>query len=430
MPLFSRVKAEQPPEATPAPAPEPTYLQGAPAPGRDGLRSIDAHREYLLSQVDSLPPFGIGLLDAAGLTLCESIVADFDLPTFTSASTDGWAVRASNLVGASRQRPVILPVVDEIESADYRGAPLTPGTAVQVAAGAPVPEGADAVVPLADGLVVGEDVQFTAEVAFQDNLRPAGSRISDGDQLLASGARLTPRALALIAEVGHDKVLARPRPRVVVLTADSALVEPGLPLTRLSEAYDACTTLLTATVRDDGANAYPAGIVTAEPRELARILAEQLVRADLVILVAEVTDDLLGMLGEIGAIDVAEVDALAGRHVFALIGEDRAPLLVVPAAPVPAYLDYLLFGRPLVQRLAGLEPGRPVETTVPVIEPVEADPTSTRLVLAHHNSRGVSPLPSSDPGAAELAAANAVIVIPATAEPIPAHGDVTCWLLD
>lgn len=430
MPLFSRVKAEVPSEAPTTPAPEPAYLEGAPAPGRNGLRSIDAHREFLLSQVESLQPFGIGLLDAAGLTLCESIVADLDLPTFTAATADGWAVRASNLVGASAQRPVILPVVDEIETADYRSAPLTAGTAVQVAAGAAVPEGADAVVPLAAGLVVGEDVQFTAEASFQQNLRPAGSRISDGDQLLASGAKLTPRALALIAEVGHDKVLARPRPRVVVLTADTALVEPGLPLTKLSEAYDACTTLLAATVKDDGAHAFPAGIVTAQPKELARVITEQLVRADLLILVAEVTEDLLGMFGEIGAIDVVEVNALTGRQAFALVGEERAPVLVVPAAPVPAYLDYLLFGRPLVQKLAGSEPGRPAETSAPVIEPVEADPTRTRLVLAYHNSRGVSPLPSSDPGAAELAAANAVIVIPPAAEPIPAHGDVTCWLLD
>lgn len=428
MSLFSRTKDELPPEV--ATEPEPLFLDGAPAPDANGLRSLDAHRDFLLSKVESLRPFGIGLLDAAGLTLCESIVADFDLPTFTAATVDGWAVRASNLVGAHPRRPVILPVVDEIEAGGYRGAPLTPGTAVRVSAGAPVPEGADAVVALSEGTAIDDDVRFVAEVTFQQNLRLAGSRISDGDQLLASGTQLTPRALALIAEVGHDKVLARPRPRVVVLTADSALVEPGRPLTRLSEAYDACTTLLTATARQDGGHVFGAGIVPTEPAELSRTLTEQLVRADLVLLVTEVSEDLIRMLGRLGAVDVAEVDALPGRQVFALVGEERAPLLVLPAGPVPAFLTYLQFGRPLVQRLAGAEATSPAQTTAPVTQPVAADPERTRLLLAHLTQRGVSPLPTDDPGAAELADANAVIVIPPDTDPIPAHGDVTCWPLD
>ncbi len=429
MSLFTRAKAEEQP-ATPEPAAEPSFLPGAPEADANGLRSIEAHRDYLVSHAESLHPFGIGLLDAAGLTLCEAIVADLDLPTFTAATTDGWAVRASNLVGASPLRQVTLPVVDEIEAGGYRGAPLTPGTAVRVAAGAPVPEGADAVVPEAAGVVEGEDVRFSAEARFQQYLRPAGSRVSDGDQLLAKGTKLTPRALALIAEVGYDKVLARPRPRVVVLTADSALVEPGLPLTRLTESYDACTTLLTASAREDGAQAFPAGIVPAESGPLARTIAEQLVRADLLLLVTEVTEELLAMLGRIGTIDVAEVDGLPGRQVFALVGEDRAPVLVLPPGPVPAYLAYVLFGRPLLRRLAGLDAGQPARTTAPVIEELRPDPVRARLLLAHHTARGVSPVPADDPGAAELATANSVIVLSPGADPVPPHGDVTCWLLD
>lgn len=429
MPLFARAKEELQPEM-PAPEPEPTVLPNAPGPEATGLRRPAVHRQHLLSFVDSLRPFGIGLQDAAGLTLCESIVADLDLPTFTAATAAGWAVRASNLVGASEQRPVILPVVDEIAAGGYRGAPLSPGTTVRVDQGAPLPEGADAVVPLTAGLVVGDDVQFTREARFQQHLRPAGARIADGDLLLAKGERLTPRALGLIAEVGHDKVLARPRPRVVVLTADSSLVEPGLPLTRLDEVYDACTTLLAAAVRDDGGHVFPAGIVPAEARALATALSEQLIRADLVLLVTEVTDDLIAMLGRIGAVDVADVDGLPERQAFALVGDERAPVLVLPSAPVSAYLAYLQFGRPLLRKLAGEEPGAPTETNAPVTAEIPVDAVRTRLLPGHHTARGVSPVPGEDPGAAELAAANAVIVVPPGAEPIPAHGDVTCWLLD
>lgn len=426
-PLFDRPEDEIQPqvpgrEAIPLEPPDPVE---EPTP-----RSLQAHRDLLLDRVSTLRPFGIGLLDAAGLTLCETIVADLDLPTFTAATTAGWAVRASNLVGASPQRPVILPVVDQVEANGYRGAPLTKGTAVRVAAGVPLPEGADAVMPLAEGLAVADEVQFTSEARFQQYLRLAGSRIADGDTLVAKGSVLTPRTLAVIAEVGHDKVLARPRPRVVVLTADEFLTAPGLPLSRLSETYDAITTLLAATLRDDGAQVFTASVNTGQPKAIGNALSEQLVRADLVLLVARVTDDLLDMLAGLGEVDVAEVDALPGRQVFALVGEENAPVLVLPPEVVPAYLAYLVLGRPLVQQLSGLEPTGPVESSAPVTQQVAADPRRTRLLLGHHTSRGVSPQPSDQPGASELADANAVIVLPPSATPIPAHGDVNCWLLD
>ena len=430
MPLFPRPKEASPAEPAVEPPAAPTYLPGAPVAADGGLRDLAVHREFLLGHVHALHPFGIGLLDAAGLTLCESIVADLDLPTFTAATADGWAVRAANLVGASPRMPVVLPVVDEIDAVGYRGAPLPKGAAVRIAAGAPVPEGADTVVPLAEGLRVGDVVQFASEVRVQQNLVLAGSRITDGDLLVPNGTELTARVLGLIAEVGHDKVLARPRPRVVVLTADTALVEPGLPLTRLSESYDSCTTMLAASARHDGAQVFTTGIVPAEPKALAQTLSEQLVRADLVLLITEVTDDLVAMLAGLGEIDVAEVDALPGRQVFAVVGPERAPVLVLPAGALPAYLGYQLVARALVRRLAGLEEAALPEVVASLTRPLDAEPSRTRLVLGHYAPGRVVPVPGSRPGAAELAQANALVVIPPGTDPVAAHSDVTCWLLD
>lgn len=392
----------------------------------DQRRGHGEHRDFLLSRVRSLKPFGIGLLDAAGLALCETIVADLDLPLVTTATTEGWGVRSSNLAGATIQRPIVLPVVDEIPAGGFAGAPLTAGTAVRVEAGAPVPQGVDAVVPLADGEPLGEAVSFTAEATFQQNLQLAGSRIADGDALLAAGDLLTPRALSLLAEVGHDKVLVRPRPRVVVLTAATDLVEPGLPLTRITHSYDASSVLLSAAARDDGGHVFPAGLVA--PDAVARVLSEQLVRADIILLLAEATAELEQTLAGLGSVDAADVDALAGRHLFALVGEDQVPVLVLPPQPVAAYLNYLLFARPLLAKLAGAE-SKDAEPAIAPITDAVAAPDGPRLLLARHNDRGVTPLPSADPGAAELAAANAVVMLPAGAQ-VPAHGDVTCWFLD
>lgn len=432
MPLFPKV-APDAPAATPA-RPERTLLPGAPEHPVTGLRSVPAHREVLLHQVPGLRPFGMGLLEAAGLTLCETIVADLDLPTYTAATCDGWAVRASTLAGASPRLPVVLRLAGTDVRDGRRAATLPAGTTVRIVAGAPVPDGADAVVPEAAGELTGDGVRFTADAHFAQHMLPAGSRVADGEILAPRGTLLTPRVLGMIAEIGHDKVLARPRPRVVVMTADAALVEPGRPLTRRGEGYDACTTLLAATARADGAQVFGAGIVTTDPRGLGTALDEQLVRADLLLLVAEVTDALVDVLARSGAVDVTEVDALPGRQAFALVGPERSPVLVVPPGTVTAYLAYLLFGRPLVRRLAGLDEDRPAgvagfaEAVDVLAAPVAADPVRPRLVLARRVESGLVPL--SDPGATELAGADAVLVVPPGDGALPVGAAVACQALD
>lgn len=424
MPALARSRRQSRPEPV---GPQPG---GSPAEVAElTVRSIDEQREAMVSGVAQLRPFGIGLLDAAGLTLCESLSADLDLPLATTATTAGWAVRAANLVGADDRHPVVLPVVDEIEVGGLAGAALTAGTAIKVAAGAFIPEGADAVMPDAAGTVVDEAVCFTSEARHQLNLLPAGSRIVDGDQLLSNGALLTPRALGMIAEVGHDKVLVRPRPRVVVLTSGSDLVEPGLPLSTLSERYDATSVMIAAAIRETGGQVFLAGVLAPEPSAIAEAVSEQLVRADIVVLLADLDPSLLQALNRIGDVEAAAVDGFAGPIGFGTAGTDRSPLVVLPEAPVPAYLAYQLFGRPVVEKLAGQEETEPelIDTTVTL--PLEGA-AHLQLVLGRFTGESVRPLSVwGEPGAIELAGANAVIVL-AAGMAVAAHDAVTCWLLD
>ncbi|MFZ1283144.1 MAG: gephyrin-like molybdotransferase Glp [Propionicimonas sp.] len=430
MPLFGRAKNEAVPPA-PVVSPGPERLPDPPAVDGSGRRSVTDHRDYLLSQVASLRPFGIGLLEAAGLILCESIRADLDLPVYTSALVDGWAVRGSNLVGASTLLPVALPVVGEIDAVAYRGDPLTPGTAVKVAAGAPVPEGADAVVALADGVEVADGVEFRAEASFQQNLVTAGSRVADGEFLLGSGTVLDARSIALLAEVGHDKVLVRPRPRVVVATVGDDLVEPGLPLERLSQSYDATTSLIAVTSRQDGAKVFPIGIVPTAAGSLRRTLSEQLLRADLVLLAGVADEELAAVLGDLGAIDLAEVAMNpGGPSLFALIGDERTPVLVLPSDPFAALVSYLAFARPLIRELAGVPPLECPARVAPVVRSLDCDPTQTNFLLAASGKRGVDPLPGAGlKGTIDVAKADCLIVVQPGAEHIEAHSDVDCWLL-
>ncbi|MDR3069771.1 MAG: molybdopterin molybdotransferase MoeA [Propionibacteriaceae bacterium] len=394
-------------------------------------RSVIEHRDFLLGQVPSGKPFGIGLLDVDGLTLCESLYSDIDLPVFTAATVDGWAVRASNLVGASPNRPIGLPVVDSITAAVLPVEPLIPGTAVRVVPGAPVPEGADAVVALSDGEEVEGGVNFFTEVPFHKNLIQAGSRIGDGAPLLPAGTVLNPRLIAMLAEVGHDKVLALPKPRVVIGAVGADLLDPGKPLTQLAQHYDATTAMLTSAVRTAGGHAYPIGIMPSNARELAATLREQILVADLILLVAQDTPELRMVLSKLGEIDRAEVAiSPAGTSLFARIGEQKTPVLVLPANVVSAYVSYEVFALPLVRKLAGSDPLERESVAVASSQGIHADPQRTQFVLATQTPRGVTPVKIGEhAGGVELAQANALIVLAPGLE-VAFGQNALCWLLD
>lgn len=423
MPLFARPKRNPEPEAA-------ASSQRSVRTDAVVERSIAEYRDYLLGEVVPLRPFGIGLLDAAGLSLCESLSADLDLPIHSHATTSGWGVRAANIVGASPEHPVVLPVLDEIGLGDFPGEPLPPGAAVKVEAGAPIPHGVDAVIRDDIAEASAEAIRVTGEARVQQNLVLVGARIQDGDRILDNGTELTPRALGLIAEVGHDKVLARPKPRVVVLSIGDDLVEPGLPLTRLDQRYDASTVMIAAAARADGAHTYPAGILPEKAEVVANNLGEQLVRADLVLVNAEVGATLITALAELGSFDLCQVDGFAAPLAFGLAGAEQVPTLILPSNPVAGFLAYQLFARPLVQQLGGREPSEPEEVRAKLSAEVRADASRSSILLADYTGEVVRALPAAgEQGAIELAAANAAILLGPSAEPIPAQTDVDCWLL-
>src|ERR671916_1442466 len=175
MPLFTRKKAEaveeQAPHVSLPPLPEP------PPPGRTGLRSLEAHRSYLLSCVGELPPFRQHVLDALDLSLCEEIVAGVDLPRFDNSAMDGYAVRAADVADASRDRPVRLPVVGEIAAGSAALHRLSPGTAMKIMTGAPLPEQADAVVPYENSDRGISDVRIFAPSELDQHVRHRGEDI-------------------------------------------------------------------------------------------------------------------------------------------------------------------------------------------------------------------------------------------------------------
>jgi molybdopterin molybdotransferase len=187
----------------------------------DRMSSVDEHVERILDALVPLPPYDQPLLEALGLPVCEAISAPMDLPSFDNSAMDGYAVYFDDVASASADHPVHLPVVGEMAAGQTRLFALSPGTTVRIMTGAPVPQGADAVVPVewTDGGVA--NVRITQAPTRSQHVRFKGEDVRTGDVLLEDGTVLGPRQLGLLASVGRSQVQGRRRHRVVNLGGGS-----------------------------------------------------------------------------------------------------------------------------------------------------------------------------------------------------------------
>jgi molybdopterin molybdotransferase len=435
--LFSRKKTDagqSKPAALP-PLPDP------PDPGPTGLRTMEAHREYLLSCVSGLPPFNQHLLDAVGLSLCEDISSTVDLPRFDNSAMDGYAVRAVDVADASPDTPVSLPVVGEIAAGAAVPHRLSPGTAMKIMTGAPMPEQADTVVPYENTDRGASDVKITAPSEPDQHVRHRGEDIRAGTELYRAGDLLGPRDIGVLAGIGLDKVLVRPRPRVVVISTGTELVEPGSELDRNEQIFDANSFLLAASVRAAGAQVFRVGQVGDDGELLKRVVAEQLLRADLILTSGGISqgdyDLVKAVIPELGVCDFAQVAMQPGRpQGFGLIGADRVPMIMLPGNPVSSFVSFEMFVRPVLRKLMGVHPY--VRPTVKA----QAAHAMTSVFGRQQLARGITSYTESGHRQVEfvgghgshllgdLAWANALVVLPLETEHVAAGESLDIWLLD
>lgn len=316
--------------------------------------------ERILASVSPLPDFPQPLMDALGLAVAEDVHAPMALPSFDNSSMDGYAVVRDDVLTASPEQPVHLPVVGEIGAGRADLVALSPGTAVKIMTGAPVPRGCDAVVPYewTDRGVA--QVRITQVPSAGQHIRTRGDDVEEGDLLMEHGTVLGPRHLGLLAAVGRATVRCRPRPRVVVISTGSELREPGAPLGHDS-IYDGNSFLLAAAARTAGAIAYRVGIVPDDPRTFTDALSDQLVRADLVVTSGGVSqgdfDVVKEALGQLGTVWFGGVAMQPGKpQGFGTVGDDATPIFTLPGNPVSAYVSFETFVLPAIRRMMGKLP--------------------------------------------------------------------------
>jgi molybdopterin molybdotransferase len=345
--------------------------------------ALDTLVARILEGVAPIEPLDVPLLEASGCATSYPVVAANNVPAHATAACDGYCVRLSDVAQASALHPVLVPVVGDTRPGDEPVLSVQPGFCVRITAGAAVPAGTEAVVatPDTDGGVARVSILRSPSVG--EGIVQPGSRIAAGQELIAARTRLRAQHLGLIAAAGLDRVAVSPRPRVVVVPIGDELVEPGGALLP-GQWSDTSGPLLTASLRDAGALAFRVPAMPADVRLLVDTVEDQLVRADLVVIVdavgageQAVVRDVLSRLGDVAFEDTgAEPVASLG---FGRVGPDATPLVVVPHDALSAFVAAELVLRPLVRRLLGLD-----QEHRPVVRAVHRGSTRTTAGLRSH----------------------------------------------
>ncbi|MEV6945502.1 gephyrin-like molybdotransferase Glp [Streptomyces sp. NPDC051172] len=430
--------------------------------GQDHLWSVDEHLEDILTTVRPLEPIELQLLDAQGCVLVEDVTVPVSLPPFDNSSMDGYAVRVSDVAGASAEFPAVLAVVGDVAAGQASLLHVGPGQAARIMTGAPLPPGAETVVPvewtdggLGEGPATGMRARSLAPEGAEGHVhvyRPAearahvrakGSDVKSGDRALEAGTVLGPPQIALLAAIGRGTVRVRPRPRVVVMSTGSELVQPGEKLGS-GQIYDSNSFALTAAARDAGAIAYRVGAVADDAETLRSTIEDQLVRADLLVTTGgvsvgayDVVKEALSYVGDEdepgSGIEFRKLAMQPGKpQGFGSIGPDHTPLLALPGNPVSSYVSFELFVRPAIRTLMGLDDvHRPRTRATLTARKALTSPKGRRQFLRGTYADG-SVTPVGGAGShlvAALAHADALIVVPEDVESVEPGSEVEVVLL-
>ncbi|HET9656335.1 MAG TPA: gephyrin-like molybdotransferase Glp [Kineosporiaceae bacterium] len=321
------------------------------------MKPVEEHLAECLAAVQVLPPAWLAPLDALDCVLAEDVVSAVDLPSFDNSSMDGYAVTIPDVAAVGEGRPVTLPVTADIPAGSTGRQRISPGTTARIMTGAPVPAGADAVVPVewTDG---GADrVEIRQAPSAGQYVRTAGDDVRAGQTVLTAGTRLSPRHVGLLAAVGRSRVLVRPRPRVVVISTGSELMEPGRPLGH-GQVYDSNGYALAAAALEVGAIARHVGIVADDARELLALLEDQLTRADLIVTSGGVSagayDTVKEVLSQLGTVRFDKVAMQPGMpQGFGTVGPGGTPIFTLPGNPVSSMVSFEVFVRPVIRKMWG-----------------------------------------------------------------------------
>lgn len=399
----------------------------------------------VLRRLRALPALDLDLTQAHGNVLAENVLAQHPFPAFDQAGIDGYAARADDLVPTSPGRPVRLNVIGDLSASSWRPARLTPNSCFSVAAGAPLPIGADVIVPVdcTDQGMAAVEVQRLPKRGY--GVRRAGEEIEAGTVLARGGAVVTPALVAVLAASGIGHVVVRPTPRVVIVATGDELVEAGR-VSQPGQIVDVNSHALTAAAAEAGAHAYRVGICDDDPEGLRGLLEDQTLRADLIITTGGTgtgPGDMVRRIlsrrdgGRAATVAFTDVSLYPSQVLgFGTYGvTEEVPIVCLPGDPGAALIGFEVLARPIIQLLAGAEPVFRPSVRGHLLETVTS-PAGLRefrpALVAERRGGGytVQPLAGGARTLAGLAEANGLLVLGERVTTAPAGSTVDVLLLD
>jgi molybdopterin molybdotransferase len=330
------------------------------------MLSVEEALERILSYFTVLEAESKPLLEAQGQVLSEDLIASFDIPSLANSAMDGFAVRAEDVVGASEDSQVELSVIGKVAAGELPDRPVTAGTAIRIMTGAPVPDGADAVVPFedtdelerTDRSVIG----IRLDAKLDENVRPPGEDVRSGEVVLAKGSTLGPSEIGVAASLGLGEVSVIRRPVVSIVATGDELLEPGQEH-KPGFVYNSNTFSIAASVSKYGGTPRIVGTARDTIESLNEALSEALDGADMVITSAgvskgdyDVVKDVLEQRGEIAlwSVRMRPAKPLAFGSLTSDDGR-KVPHLGLPGNPVSTMVAFEQFGRPSIRLMLGLQ---------------------------------------------------------------------------
>jgi len=401
----------------------------------DGMISVEEARERILEVIQCLPAVSTPLAEALGQVLAEDVTSPLTIPPLDNTAMDGYAVRAADTDGASPDSPVTLSVIGEVAAGYIYDGEVQPGTAVRIMTGAPIPRGADAVVPFEEtdetaGRVFGrfakgrDHVGVFKAASRGNNVRSAGEDVKAGTLVMRAGTELHAAQIGVLASLGKADVSVYRRPIVAIVSTGDELLQLG-QAHEPGKIYDANSYSVAALVTEAGGIPKPMGIARDTVEDLTAKIQDALLDADFLVTTAgvsrgdyDVVKDVLEREGEVGfwTVRMRPGKPLAFGTFPAPDGR-RVPHLGLPGNPVSSMVAFELFGRPALYKMAGRE-GWERPTIRVITEDRLVNPDGRRFlaraVVRERDGRYYASLTGSQSSGVltSMALANALVICP------------------
>lgn len=396
--------------------------------------------DLILASVAPLPARPTGLFDALGLVLAERVVSPETVPPFTNSAMDGYAVRHDDLSAASAASPVLLDVLADLPAGSVSAHEVTAGTAIRIMTGAPLPAGADGVVPVEATASEGSRVRIAAPVKRGANVRLAGEDLREGEELLSAGFALTPASLGILASVGLAEVSVRPRVRVAILTTGDELVDastkPGPGQIRDSNVQTMC-----GQAAAFGAIPVPIPRVADTREAVTSALARARAEADVIVTNGGISvgdyDFVKAVLAEAGAREVFWKVKQKPGGPLGFWRWGATPVFGIPGNTVAAMVCMEEYVRPALRKMMGREKLLRPEVTATFEGDFRKSAPDGKVhlirVRARREGGRVVATPSGPQGSGILSSmlrSNALALVPADATELKSGDEVTVHLVE